>query len=190
MHAPLSRRSALALASLPAAALLASRGAAQEGGQDQEPLDTLGKLSFPKTIVLVRHAEKGEQPPQDPDLSEKGAARAQRLAELFAPSGVTHLFASEFVRSQQTLAPLAVLAGVNVQVVSARQPEALLSALESTPRGSVAVVSGHSNTVPALLEKLTGGQAKIAMQESEYERLFVVTQWGKGRDARALELRY
>ena len=169
---------ALALCSL----LLA---ATRPGGQD-----ALTKLSYPKTIVLVRHAEKAAEPKEDPNISEAGAARAQRLASLLAKSGVTHLFATEFQRTQQTLAPLAVASGVLVEIVPARDPGALESALSSLPRGSVAVVAAHSNTLPVVLEKLTGGAAKIALSESEYDRVFVVTQWGPGKSACALELRY
>lgn len=156
----------------------------------QDGDDALTRLAYPKTIVLVRHAEKAAEPREDPIISEKGAERAQRLAALLGHGGVTHLFASEFQRTQQTLAPLAVVAGVQPQIVSARDPAALESALASLPRGSVAVVAGHSNTVPALLEKLTGGAARITLAESEYERVFVVTQWGPGKSACALELRY
>jgi broad specificity phosphatase PhoE len=147
-------------------------------------------LPYPKTVVLVRHAEKAAEPASDPNLSEAGAARAERRGKMLARSGVTHLYASEFQRTQQTLAPLAVAVGVQPQVVAAREPAALASALESLPRGAVAVVAGHSNTVPALLEKLTGGAAKITLTDSDYDRVFVVTQWGPGRSACALELRY
>jgi len=155
----------------------------------QEP-DALAKLAYPKTIVVVRHAEKAAEPKDDPNLSEAGAERAKRLAAMLGKSGVTHLFASEFQRTQQTLALLAVQSGVQVQIVSARQPEGLVSALDSLPRGSLAVVAGHSNTVPALLEKLTGGQFKTTLADTEYERLFIVTVWGPGKESRAIELRY
>ncbi len=180
----LSRRVAFtAFGALAACALL---GSALRQGPD----DALSKLSYPRTIIVLRHAEKATEPAEDPFISEKGAERAHRLATLLGHSGVTHMFASEFQRTQQTLAPLSVVAGVQPQVVPAREPAALASALESLPRGAVAVVAGHSNTVPALLEKLTGGAAKIALTDSDYDRVFVVTQWGPGRSACALELRY
>lgn len=155
-----------------------------------ESKDALTALKYPRTIVLVRHGEKTLEPKEDPNLTEAGAERAARLSSLFAKSGVTHVFASEFQRTQQTVAVLAVTSGVNVDIVSARQPDALLSSLDSLPRHSFAVVAGHSNTVPALLERLTGGQTKVKIEESEYDRLFIVTQWGPGKDSRAIELRY
>lgn len=184
IHRRLTRRGALAaLGALAACTLLAS--ALRQGGDDP-----LAKLAYPKTIVLVRHAEKAAEPKDDPIISEKGAERAQRLATLLGKSGVTHLFASEFQRTQQTLAPLALTVGVQPHIVSARDTAALASAIETLPRGSVVVVAGHSNTVPALLERLTGGAAKLALADNEYDRVFVVTQWGPGKSACALELRY
>lgn len=183
----ITRRGALAAVSLLLCALLVGAVVPQTGTEEQ---DALRKLSFPRTIVLVRHAEKAVEPKDDPSLTEEGAARAKRLSDMLGKSGVTHVFSSEYQRTQQTVALLSVAAGVNVQVVPARAPDALLSALDSLPRGAVAVVAGHSNTVPVLVEKLTGGQSKTKIEDSEYDRVFVVTQWGPGRDARLLELRY
>ena len=78
-----------------------------------------------------------------------------------------------------------------------RDGRALLSALDSLPRGSVAVVSGHSNTVPALVAALAPG-ARVVRDDPEslkidnatYDRLFVVTQWAPGKGASVLELRF
>jgi phosphohistidine phosphatase SixA len=153
-------------------------------------------LFYPRTIVVVRHAEKGNDDPTDPSLSETGVLRALELAKLLGSAKVTHLFASEFQRTQQTLAPLSKAAGVDVQVVPARDPKALLSALENLPRNSLAVVAGHSNTVPALVAALAPAaplvkDAKaLALAEADYDRLYVITQWESGKGATALELRY
>jgi phosphohistidine phosphatase SixA len=153
-------------------------------------------LFYPRTIVVVRHAEKGNDDPTDPSLSEAGVLRALELAKLLGSAKVTHLFASEFQRTQQTLAPLGKATGVDVQVVPARDPKALLSALENLPRNSLAVVAGHSNTVPALVAALAPSaplvkDAKaLALTEADYDRLYVITQWESGKGATALELRY
>lgn len=162
----------------------------QAGGQGQSE-DVTEKLRFPRAIVLVRHAEKAAEGGTDPALSPAGVQRAERLAQMLAASGVTHLFATEFIRTRTTLEPLSKLAQRPVSEVSARDPKALLSALESLPRGALAVVAGHSNTVPALVERMSGGRSKPTIDESEYDRLFLVVQWGTERGEQlALELRY
>lgn len=166
----------------------AASGQGQEAGG--EP-DAAAALRYPHAIVLVRHAEKAAEPANDPALSDAGVARAQRLAQMLARSGVTHLYATEFVRTKDTLAPLSAAAQRPVTTVAARDAKGLLSALDSLPRGALAVVAGHSNTVPALVERLSGGRTKPAIDDSEYDKLFLVLQWGEGRGQQyALELSY
>lgn len=184
----------VALLALPLA--LRASGGAQD--PQEEGARPLAGLLYPRTVFVVRHAEKAAEPAQDPSLNERGLARAERLAEVLAHSGVTHLYASEFQRTQETLAPLSAAVGVNVAVVNARDARALLSALDNLPRNGVAVVAGHSNTVPGIVERLAPGSHRVQrdkqsleLTEADYDRLFVVTQWGpEPRDANVLELRY
>ena len=157
----------------------------QAGGED-----FVTKLSFPKTVFVLRHAEKAAEPKADPVLSEEGVARAERLAKLLAKSGVSHLYSSEFQRTQQTLAPLSLATGVKVSIGKAADRGALVSAVETLPRGSVIALAGHSNTVPQLVNALTGGQAEFALTQAEYDRLFVITPWGPGQQSNWIELPY
>ncbi len=157
-------------------------------------------LAQPTTIVLVRHAEKDPQADaRDPGLSEEGRARAQRLARMFAASGVTHLFASEYHRTQDTLAPLAERAQKKVEVTPGAKTADLLKALDALPGGSIAVVAGHSNTVPAIAAHygvLLAGTVKSAqgevLPEDAFDRIYVITL--PPRESKApwslLELRY
>ena len=154
-------------------------------------------LFYPRTIVVVRHAEKGVDDPRDPSLSEEGVLRALALQRLLGSSGVTHLFATEFQRTQQTLLPLAAAAQVNPQVVPARDPRALLSALSDLPRNSLAVVAGHSNTVGEIVAALAPsaplvlkGADALELADDDYDRLFVITQWAPEKGAAVVELRY
>ncbi len=41
----------------------------------------------PKTVFLIRHAEKEDEPRQDPPLKKEGVARAQELARLLGGHG-------------------------------------------------------------------------------------------------------
>lgn len=168
--------------------------AAQRAQADDRPP---AGLLYPRTIVVVRHAEKAADDPRDPTLSEAGLARAEALARHLAHAGVTDLFATELKRTQLTLLPLARAVGREPQIVPARDGRALLSALDSLPRGSVAVVAGHSNTVPAIVAALApdsrlvqGDPDALKLDEPDYDRLFVVTQWAPERGATVLELRF
>ncbi len=135
----------------------------------------------PVAVFFVRHAEQGEDDPNDPQLSETGRERAEALARSLSAVGVTHLYASQFKRTRQTLEPLAKKADLEVEVIRAQEPEVLLSALRSLPPGAVAVVAGHSNTVPGLVCGLGGRPPDLdctkenpRLEEHEYDRLYLV----------------
>lgn len=157
----------------------------------------------PHTVVLVRHAEKdATRDPSDPGLTPAGEERARGLARLLEHSGVTRLLASEYRRTQATLAPLAAATRLAVETHPARDVDGLVAELLQAPAGSLTVVAGHSNTLPALAAMLgvplAGLDPSGDLADSEYDRLFVLTI-GLGPDAGpdperaggiALELRY
>lgn len=151
------------------------------------------------TVIFTRHGEKATDDPRDPSLSPAGEARAQALAALLARAGVTHLFATELRRTQATLGPLASATGVTVTVLPAGAPEQLVAALRALPAGAIAVVAGHSNTLPAIIEALGGRVRDTAasggrktLPDDAYDRLFVVTlpRASARVEAQTLELRY
>lgn len=166
---------ALALAFL---AFLAPRAAGQESP------------AHPRTVILVHHAEKQAAGGDNPPLSDAGAARAFALARHLEHAGVTHLFATEFRRTMDTLAPLAKATGLNVASIPARDSPALLAALSKLAPGSVAVVAGHSNTIPALVRSLVADARSIPdLGDGDHDRLYIVTRWD-GAPACAIDLRY
>lgn len=123
------------------------------------------------TFVVVRHAEKATDDPEDPQLSEAGLRRAQRLAEVLAGAPVVAIYATEFKRTRQTAQPIADRRRVPVSAYFSRGP-----ATESAARwrrdhdhGTVLIV-GHSNTVPDLVAALSG-QPAAPMPDTEYDRL-------------------
>ncbi len=157
----------------------------------------------PLTVLAFRHAETAGSTRSggDPELSDGGAARAEALARLLANSGVTHVFSSEFARTQATIAPLAEQLGLEIQVVPADDGAAQVDALLDLPPGSIAAVCGHSNTVPGIVSGL-GGEARDLvehpkyggmLEHESYDRLFVVTRPTTDDGAsgvQTIELRY
>jgi phosphohistidine phosphatase SixA len=159
-----------------------------------------GADSEPVTIYLVRHAEKAKNHPKDPDLSGEGQSRAERLAFVLVNEPITHLFSTPLKRTRDTLAPLAAVRGLAVTTIRDVQEQA--EALRVLPAGSVAVVAGHSNTVPALVAALGGqvddtieGRGGPQLRNDSYDRLFVVMltpaiEDQPARLLRLLQLRY
>lgn len=129
------------------------------------------------TVFVMRHAEKAEAPAEDPPLSPAGEARALELAQHFgrAPKalGFDSIIVSELRRTQETVRPLANRLGIPVIVVPASDPaEAARRALDENRGGRVLIV-GHSNTVPAIVEELSGEEVP-EMSELEYGVVYVV----------------
>lgn len=176
-------------------ALLLSLGlafAAQE--QQKAPLE-------PFTVFVLRHGETVESTDhaRDPELSEAGLKRAANLATLLGNADVSHIFASEFKRTQGTVSDLAKAVKKEVKVISAAKAQEQLDALKALPAGSVVVICGHSNTVPGLVSKLGGKMKNLVdhpkygpmLDSKEFNRLFMVTVPGVGgAQVKAVELRY
>lgn len=129
------------------------------------------------TVFVMRHAEKAEAPAEDPSLSPAGEARALELAQHFgrAPKafGFDSIIVSELRRTQETVRPLANRLGIPVIVVPAGDPaRAARRALDENRGGRVLIV-GHSDTVPAIVEALSGDKVP-EMNEQEYGIVYVV----------------
>lgn len=144
-------------------------------------------------VVVVRHAEKQDDS-QDPALAATGERRAQALAASLAHAGLDRVIATQFRRTQQTAAPAAAAAGLEVETRAIDAGNAtsyaagLAADLRAMPAGSTALVVGHSNTVPGIVQALSG-QAPEPMPETEYDRYTVVLLDADG-SARVITSRY
>ena len=130
----------------------------------------------PFQIFFVRHAEKSKNDPRDPDLNEEGRARAAQLKYHLAEAGITKIYSTEYKRTQQTVAPLAAALGIEVEIY-ATDLASITEDLKSATNGNILVV-GHSNTTPKLISKLLGEETYEKLDESVYNKLFVVTKSG------------
>lgn len=139
----------------------------------------LSAQGAPVTVFVVRHAEKGPESP-DPSLTAAGEQRARDLARVLRDAGVSAIFASEFKRTQETVAPLAAATGLTPIVIYAANLDTLIARLRELPPGSRALVASHSNLMHLIVERLSG--VKLApLTDLDYDRLDVVTVTGPGR---------
>lgn len=144
------------------------------------------------TVIIVRHAEKNIEPNNpDPDLSPTGQARAQEIARIFGDSGVQAIYATQYKRTQQTVAPLAARLSLSVTSVDAKQSEELTRRILSNNRGQTVFVAGHNNTAPEIVNILSGanGERYPQIPESEYDNMYIVTIYRFGK-AKVLKLKY
>ncbi|AWM36726.1 Histidine phosphatase superfamily (branch 1) [Gemmata obscuriglobus] len=139
-----------------------------------------------KTVILLRHADVDAHAGPAPDaqpLNAAGRARAQALARAVGAAGVSVIYVSPAARTQETVAPLAAELGVAPAVTPG--PAAFAAEVAAAGSGSVILVAGHSNTVPALIAGL-GAASPVALVEG-HDDLFVVTI---GAGASVLRLKY
>lgn len=133
----------------------------------------------PTTVLLVRHAEKVMADDTDPALSPAGERRARALVRVAAEAGVSAIYSTPYRRTQATVRPLAEQLGLPVRILEIGPGGAEAYAAEQAQRireehgGQVVLVVSHSNTVPLIIEAL-GGPAGPALDESDYDNLFIV----------------
>jgi phosphohistidine phosphatase SixA len=141
------------------------------------------------TVFLVRHTEKNIEPNNpDPDLSPAGQQRALEIARMFAGAGINAIYATQYKRTQQTVKPLSDRIGVAVTLLDANQTDELVKQIQTNHRGQTLFISGHNNSVPAIVSTLSGDQIPV-IPESEYDNLFVVTIYRFGK-AKVVRLKY
>lgn len=141
-----------------------------------------------KAVIVVRHAEKANQTDKDPELSLYGEDRAIALTRLVRGSKVDAVFVTELRRTRDTAAPLCRQRALKPTTVKASDTAALLTQVRALPKDAVAVVVGHSNTIPEILAGL-GVKEKIEIRDDEYGRVFIVFPGADGA-AGLLELEY
>ena len=151
------------------------------------------------TVVLVRHAEKAAEPREDPPLLESGNTRAQELARILEPVGIKAIYTSQFLRTKQTAEPLAKHLGITPvtlpikmnpakpKEISEQSYKDIVEKIFEHP-GDAALVVGHSNTVPEVI-KMLGGDVAPVIDEKNFDDLFVVTVYAKGK-AKVAHLKY
>lgn len=135
------------------------------------------------TILLVRHADIDLPPASaDPPLNEAGRLRAETLAQIIGPAGITAVFTSRFRRTVETAEPTLKLTGLTAR----EMPPGVARAAAAGEFGPLVFIAGHSNTVPAVIAEL-GVPSPPVIGEAEFDNLFIVTVTEGGANLLALK---
>jgi broad specificity phosphatase PhoE len=127
----------------------------------------------PKTIYIVRHAEK-QLEGNNPELAYVGEVRAKKLAQILEKEAIKRVLSTDYNRTRNTAQPTAAAAGLTLEVYDPKNQETLVADLRGS-EGNVLVV-GHSNTVSQLANAFVGEGEKFAdLTDLEYDFIFVVT---------------
>ena len=127
-------------------------------------------------VFALRHADRTPDP-QD-DLTPKGLARAKLLARMLGESGVSTAFCSSAKRTQMTVQPLRDVLGerltiVKVSTSSPTHVQDIVDGVTALTDDAVAIIVGHSDTVPEIIRKLTATTVD-EIKAGEFDKLFVL----------------
>ncbi len=140
------------------------------------------------TFILVRHAETTGIG-SNPNLSTEGETRAIELARILDNVPLEAVFSTNFNRTMQTAEPTATDKSLIVENYDPFDLDPFIDAILVNHKEGVVLVVGHSNTTPSLLNILVGANIYSDLPESEYDNLFVVTVFEKGR-ANVIHMKY
>lgn len=141
-------------------------------------MPSLPASATPSVVVLVRHAERGTEPADDPALTPAGQRRALALAQALEDARIEAIITTQFRRTRETARPLAKRLEMEAEVVgtgSAGLDAHVAEVVAAVRRhdGPVLVV-GHSNTIPAIAAAL-GGPALPELCETTFGLALVLT---------------
>lgn len=125
------------------------------------------------TLFLLRHAEKGDDDPKNPSLSEAGKVRATRLADLLADVPLKTIYTTAYKRTEQTVATVAERHGITPTTYDPTSLLDLVQTLRKSPGKHLIV--GHSNTTPALIQMLGMDPGQPFREADEFDRLYILT---------------
>lgn len=127
------------------------------------------------TLFLTRHAEKSVSNSKDPELSDEGKIRAEKLSVQFSEIPFTRFFSTPYIRTTETLRPLA---SKNKKEISEYNPllhKEFVEQINQLNQDEWIFISGHSNSIPDLLNRLTQSDKFKTIDEKVYGDVWILT---------------
>lgn len=150
----------------------------------------LDKTPQSKVIYLVRHAEKDTIPKNNPILTDAGYERSYRLAELFKKTRLDAIYSTLYNRTMHTVDSLATTKGLSTNIYQPKDLRQLGIDITESKELNKIIISGHSNTTPAMANVLMGEKIIDAgFDESDYDNFLVVNILPDGKK-KLYQLRY
>lgn len=124
-------------------------------------------------IIIVRHAEKADDGTKNPPLSPEGIARAERLSVMLTDLKIDKLYATPFLRTNQTLTPLSKKFNIPIDKYEASDISFAEQLLQKE-KGKTIVVAGHSNSSPTLVNRLIKKELYQKLDESVFSKIWIL----------------
>lgn len=126
------------------------------------------------TVVLLRHAERQSMFDEDSPLAEAGRHRAETLVPQLAGFRPSALYASDLIRTRQTLAPLAAKLGQVPLLRPKDGSSALAAEILRDHRGQTVLVCWHHDLMKKVARALGVRGPLPYWSLGTYDRLWVV----------------
>lgn len=133
-------------------------------------------------LFCVRHAEKVKDGSKDPDLLPEGQERAKRLGRILADVRLDRVCTTTFKRTIQTGEAVKNAAPNNpsLETYPPDSQDVWLESVLAGGGGKKYLAVGHQNTVPQLLNHLTGRFEFQNINEEEFGKLYIAITRGIG----------
>jgi broad specificity phosphatase PhoE len=145
------------------------------------------------TVIFVRHAEKATLPEGDPGLSPAGQRRVaeltRQLKDADVVAGIDVVYSTPYRRTEETARPIAEALDLPINSYDAADTEAIMEYILREHKGKIILVVGHSNTVPALIGNMGASKKVPAIEENEYDNIYIVSVPWFGK-TKTIRLRY
>jgi 2,3-bisphosphoglycerate-dependent phosphoglycerate mutase len=145
------------------------------------------------TVIFVRHAEKAEEPRDDPGLSAAGKKRVaeltRQLKDADVIAGIDAVYSTPYRRSEETARPIAEALGLPIHNYDGADTEAIMERIVREHKGQIVLVVGHSNTLPALMGNMGASKRVPPIAENEYDNIYIVSIPWFGK-TKTIRLRY
>jgi imidazolonepropionase-like amidohydrolase/phosphohistidine phosphatase SixA len=137
------------------------------------PAPAAAAQNQPIYVIRHLHTPQGER---DPDLLPEGQAAAQQLPAMLGSDRIAAIYVTHFKRTQQTAAAVAARFGLTPIVYDPADTPGLIARVRAGPLP--ALIVGHSNTVPDIVEQL-GGPRPGPLSHPDFGDLWRVEPGGK-----------
>ncbi|WP_010518050.1 SixA phosphatase family protein [Croceivirga radicis] len=126
------------------------------------------------TFYLIRHAEKDRSNPEDkdPELNQDGLGRAMLWANMFDTLDLDAVYSTDYTRTKMTAAPTSVKHNIDIKIFDPKEIDVKQLLLDNY--GASVLMVGHSNTTPALANKLIGEEKYQSMDDNDNSSVYII----------------
>lgn len=131
------------------------------------------------TYILVRHAEKDTTQvgstlmTANPNLNAQGIKRSKKLVKALKAFTIDSIYSTNFNRTIATVTPISQKRNLAIQFYNHKQLKEFANQLKKYDNKTILIV-GHSNSTPALVNFLIDKETYKALDESIYNKIFIV----------------